>query len=104
PARPVQREHELSVQALTERVLERERFELADELRVAPERQIGIDALLEHRQPELLEARDLDLRERLVGEVGERRASPERQRLVQAVRIAACDELLESLEVELTRL
>ena len=47
------------------------------------ERQVGLDALFEAGQSQLLEAGDLALRERLVGEVGQRRPAPERERLAQ---------------------
>ena len=45
--------------------------------------QVGIDALLDDDGSQLLEARDLRLRERLVDEVRERRSAPERERLAQ---------------------
>ena len=51
-------------------------------------------------QPEVQQARDLGLRERLVGEVGERRAAPERQGLA---RPALGAEALEPCQVELVR-
>ena len=60
-----------------------ERLELGDELCVAPEREVRLDALLERDGAQLLEPRDLRLRERLVEEVGERGAAPERERLAQ---------------------
>ena len=47
------------------------------------ERQVRLDPLLDDEQPEFLEARDLDLGERLVGEVGERRPAPEVERGAQ---------------------
>ena len=57
--------------------------------RVPAERELGLDALLERGQPHLLEPLDRDLRERLVGEVGERRAAPERERLAQEIDAAS---------------
>ena len=45
--------------------------------------QVGIDSLLDDDGSQLLEARDLRLRERLVDEVRERRPAPERERLAQ---------------------
>ena len=59
-----------------------ERLELADELVVAPEREVRVDPELDRRQPDLLEPGDRRLGEALVGEVGERRAAPQRQRVV----------------------
>ena len=49
----------------------------------APERELGFRALLDEREPELLEPRDLLLRERLVAELCERLAAPERERLAE---------------------
>ena len=60
-----------------------QRLELADHLRVAAERELGLDQLLVRSHPLVLQARDLALGERLVGEVVERRAAPERERRVQ---------------------
>ena len=60
-------------------------LELSDDLRVAAEREVGVDAILEAGDASLLEAPDLGLRERLVGEVGERRAAPEIERVAQAI-------------------
>ena len=99
-------------QPLAQRVLGDERLELADELRVAAEREVGVDPLLERREAELLEPDDRGLRERLVGEVGERGAAPERERLAQrrrgrsaspagAVRLALAEQALEAVQVEL---
>jgi hypothetical protein len=48
---------------------------------VPAETEVGLDAILRRRHPQLLEARDLALRERVVAEVGESRAAPERERL-----------------------
>ena len=68
--RPVEREHLLGMQTLAQRVAPQERVELAGELGMSPSRQVGLDSLLEGREPQLLEARALDLRERL-RELGE---------------------------------
>jgi hypothetical protein len=83
PVRAVQGEHQLCPQPLPVRMLGDQRLQLADELAVAAEREPGLDALLERREPQVVEPRDLRLRERLVGEVGERRAAPECHRLVE---------------------
>ncbi len=56
---------------------------------MAAERQVGVDPVLERIQTRLVEARRLDLRERLVGELAERRAPPERERFVQQLGRAA---------------
>ena len=74
--RAIENEHELTAQALPKRVLPDERLDLAHELGSAPELDIGLDPLLERMKAALLEARDLTLREGVVGEIGERRAPP----------------------------
>lgn len=58
-----------------------ELLELSDELRVTAKGEIGLDALSERRKPNLLEPLDGRLRKRLVREVGERRTTPEPQRV-----------------------
>ena len=82
-ARAVERQHELAAQTLAQRVRRDQRLQLADQVGMPAAGQLGVDALLERRQPQLLEPQDLRLRERLVGEVGERRAPPQGQRLAQ---------------------
>jgi len=80
PARTVEREHVQAPEPLAEGLLLDERLELCDELVLAPAFEVSLDPLLEDAETLLLEAPDLALREGLVGEVGERRPSPERQR------------------------
>ena len=48
------------------------RLELGDERKVAAERELRVDPLLDRRESQLLEALDLDTCERLELEVGER--------------------------------
>ena len=81
----VQREHELSAEPLAGRVLRDQRFQLADQVCFATEREVGFDALFDRGEPEVLETAAFDLRERLV-ELGERTAAPERERLTQQAR------------------
>ena len=69
------------MQALAERVLGDERLELADELAVRAGGELGLDRAFERAQPLLLEPPDRGRGERLVGDVGERRAAPQRERL-----------------------
>ena len=64
---PVQGHQQLPAQALAQRLLVDERLELGDELRTAAEREVGVDAVLERREPQLLQPPDLGLEERLVG-------------------------------------
>ena len=78
--RAVEREHELGAQALAQRLLPGQRLELAHELGMAAEREVGVDPSLQAGQAELLQAGDLGLGEGLVAEVGEGLATPERQR------------------------
>ena len=51
----------------------------------AAEREIRVDAILERGEVKLFQPADLTLRPRLVGELGERRAAPEREGLAQAL-------------------
>src|SRR5918994_2237027 len=89
-----------------------EPLELGHELGVAAEGKVGLDPLLERGQAQLLETRDLTLRERLERDVRERRAAPQSercsQRLGRKVGLARGEQLstvaeqaLEPAEVEL---
>ena len=95
PTGAVEGQHELGTRTLAERLCLDERLELRDELGVAAQREIGVDALLENDRAELLEAGYLVLRERLVEEVRERRPTPESERLAHRAlggdRIASCE-------------
>jgi hypothetical protein len=57
-------------------VLAHEQLDLADELGMAAECEIGFEPQLCCGQAELFEAEDLGMRERLVCEVGQRRPTP----------------------------
>ena len=76
----VEREHQLPAEGLAQRMLAHERLQLADDVAVAPQLQVGVDPLLERHEPELLEPSDLRLRELLERELGERGAAPEVER------------------------
>ena len=74
---------------------------------VVSELDLGLEPVLERRQPQLVEAGDLALEERLEGEVGERRPAPERQgvrerrrALGRRQRRSVTDEALEALRVD----
>src|SRR5262249_10590643 len=82
---PVQREHPLRAQPLSQRMRRRERLELRHEPVVTAERELRVDALLGREQSQLVESLDLDAERRLVREVGERGPAPERERLTQAL-------------------
>ena len=71
------------MQAFTQRVLGDQPVELAGQLGVAPGRQVGLDRHLGGAQPQVLEAPDLGSGERLVSEVRQRLAPPQRQRLAR---------------------
>jgi hypothetical protein len=81
----VEGEHELAAQPFAERVLGDESLQLRDQRRASADAELRLDALLERGEPQLLEAFDLHPRERFEGEVAERPAAPQRQRLVQLV-------------------
>ena len=79
----VQRQHQLTVQRLAQRVLGHERLQLADRIRVTAQSELGFEALLQAGEPQLFEMRALDLGERLLGELRERRPAPQVKRLAQ---------------------
>ncbi len=101
PTRAVEREHLLRAQTLAVRVGGHERFELRGEGGVAAGLELGPDARLVRRQPRLVEARHVGVRELLAGQIGERRPAPEPERRVVRPRV---DELLEAVGVELAGL
>ena len=82
PARAVEREHQLPAEPLTERFLADQRVELGDEGGVAPEGEVGVDAVLERLESKLGEVHRRGAR-RLARQVGERISSPQRERLLQ---------------------
>src|SRR5262249_39835720 len=86
PARAVEGEHELPAEPLRERILGDQRLELTHDLRVTPELELGLDQFLARGGAQLFHAGDLDLGERLVGEIRERRTAPERERLAEESR------------------
>lgn len=101
-------------QTLPERVESHERLELAGQLAVPSQSEVGLDPLFEAGQPQLFEAGPLEHRERLL-ELGERRPAPEIERCAQRFRgigrpcrgerlAAAREQLLEAGEVELAGL
>src|SRR5512135_2435517 len=64
-------------------MLANERLQLSNQLRVLAEHELGLDPLLQRRQPRLLQPRDLRLRERLVDKIRQGRPTPQSQRLPQ---------------------
>ena len=69
-----------------ESVRRAELLELPDQLGVAPAGEVGLDPLLERREPQLLEPRRRHQSECLEQEVGECRATPECKRVSQQCR------------------
>ena len=86
PALAVQGEHPLRAQALPQRVLADERLQLAGQPGVAAAREVGVDALAQAGEAEVVEARGLREGEALVADVRERRAAPHGQRLAERLR------------------
>ena len=66
----VEREHQLAAWPLVQRMLSDERLELGHEPGVPPERELRLRAVLERRQPQLLQPLHSGSRERLVRQVG----------------------------------
>ena len=82
PTGSVERDHEVSTEAFAVRVAAHEPLELCD-VDVATERELGVDPVFDRADPRLLEPWHLERRERLVGEVGERRLAPQSERLTE---------------------
>src|SRR5205085_10592701 len=82
----IEGKHQLSAQPLPKRVFGDKRFQLADELLVAAEREVGVDAIGERGEANFLESCDLSLCKGVEGEIGERGSAPERERLEQRPR------------------
>ena len=79
--RAVEGQHQLRPQTLPIGVLCDQRLQLPHHLGMTTKRQLRLDQLLERRDAQIIEPGDLALRERLVGELRQRRAAPQRQRL-----------------------
>ena len=99
------------MQPLAVGVLRDQRLERAHHLGVAAERHLRLEQLLERGHADVLEPRALALRERLLGEVGERASAPQSQRPLEqldgALRVgrdgavaALGDEPLEAVRVD----
>ena len=80
---PVEAEHELSPDALPERMLSDQDLGLADDARLLPDRQEGVDAVLTGHQPELIEARRLREQRAVIGDIRERGTTPEPERFFE---------------------
>ena len=84
PTGAVERKHELRAKALAERLLRDELLELGDHLGLPAEREVGVDPALERLEAQLAEM-GRSGRGRLAGQVGERRAAPQRERFAQGL-------------------
>ena len=71
PAAAVQRQHELAVQPLPQRMLSGQLFQLGGERVVPAKRQVSVDPGLQRGEPQLLQAGCLGPGERIVGQVGQ---------------------------------
>ena len=56
-----------------------------EDLGLTPQIEVRLDPILHRREPQVLDARDVRLCERLVGELYERRAAPQAQRLLEQI-------------------
>ena len=86
PPGAVEGEHQLSTEALAQRVAPHERPQLPHQLGVAAERDVGVDSQLDRLDPLLVEPGDGLRGERLPVQVGEGTATPEGERLAQRAR------------------
>ncbi len=89
-------------------MLAHERREIAHDLRVLAERELRLVPLLDCRQSELLQAAPLGLDEGHRVQLGQRKVTPERERLVavqqrrlRLQRARLGDQLLETREIDL---
>jgi hypothetical protein len=80
----MERKHELSSEALAERVRRDQGLQLVEDLGVSLQREIRLHPFLERCEPELLQPGAGRLGEWLVPEVRQRRAAPEAKRLPEA--------------------
>ena len=83
PTRSVEREHELSAGTLAQRLLGHQALERRDDVVGEAELQARFDGFLASGEDELLECGQRGSGERRVGEVAERRAAPQAQRVLE---------------------
>ena len=81
PARAIQREHALRVQALAQRLARQQRLQLRQHLTVAPAVEVLVDRDLQRGRAQLFQAPDLRSGKRLVGDVRQGGPAPQAQRL-----------------------
>ena len=83
PAAAVEREHQLGPQPFAHRVPQHLQLQLGHQRAVPAQREVGVDAVLDGAQPQLVQPGGLGPGERRVRHVGERRALPQLQRAAQ---------------------
>ena len=83
PAAPVQRQHQLAVQPLPQRMVPDQPVQLGGQRVMPAQRQVSVDPRLKRGQPQLLQAGRLGPGERVVGQVGQHRTAPQAQRPAQ---------------------
>ena len=110
PARAVKRHHQLGSQALPVRLLRDQRLELADQVRVAAECEVGLDPLLQCGKALPVEPPGFQPGKRLSSKLGQRRPPPELESLAQELRGVVQvrsprlrNQRLEAQEIELVR-
>ena len=86
PAGPVERDHELAVDALVVPVVGGELLQVPDDLLMLTQREQGLDQGELGPQPQPVQAGRLLVQERQLGHVGQRAAAPQRQRVAQVGR------------------
>ena len=79
PSGAIQRNHEEASEPLPERIPRNGLVKPADKLRVEAESQLGLEPILDRLDPIFLQHDDRALSERFVHEIGERRATPQRE-------------------------
>jgi hypothetical protein len=96
-ATAVESQHLQRTRSLAERVLGRERLELAHELGVTSARKISLDSALERHEPELVEPGGCLTQHSFLGDVRQSRPAPERKRFPQQHRCVLGSPSLEEL-------
>jgi hypothetical protein len=111
PSAAVEREHQLAARTLAEAVFRDEPLELRHQLVMAAKRQVGINSILDRRETQVVQPRNLALCERLASELDQRLPAPKRERITQAGRplvwilelARSRDQRLEASQVDLAR-
>ncbi|HEY7691916.1 MAG TPA: hypothetical protein VH816_06195 [Gaiellaceae bacterium] len=106
--RSIQGEHQLLAEPLAQRMFDDQRLELTDELSVSSACELGLESILERREPHLVQPGDLDPGESIEREIRQRWSPPERERIAEedtrlGRRRASCSphERFEAMQVEL---